>query len=196
MYPAAVLLLALSAAAADKNLPDNKTLPPARVVVTADLVCLHCEIGEGDSCAACLKLNEETPVLLEGKAAEQFFKLRFDKKVLVVEGILTRNKDKRLVLTSDNAHLFTDQDKDKAPPKGQLRATGKPVCGQCDLGLCDECTLALVNGAFPLILDGPLARQHADEGKESRMAVIVGRPYIDKRGLLRLEAKQVKLEKK
>src|SRR5207247_877698 len=163
---------------------------------------------EGDGCAAALKIDDKTPILLEGKAGKEFFKARFDKKVLVASGSLTINKDKKLVLTSDDAHVLSDADKGKAPlqgqvrvvgtpvcdvadkgkgaPSGQVRVVGTPVCGRCELALCDECTLAILNAAAPIILDGDLASQHAEEGKGSRQASVVGKPYIDKRGLLRV----------
>src|SRR5262245_11053466 len=193
MRVVAVLLL-LAPTLADTK--DNKTVPPAQVTVTAELVCMHCDFGEGDGCATALKIDDKTPILLEGKAGKEFYKLRFDKKVLVVTGALSINKDKRLVLTSDSAHVLGDADKGKAPPQGQLRVVGTPVCGRCELALCDECTLAILNAATPIVLDGDLANQHAEEGKSSRLATAVGRPYIDKRGLLRVNAKEVKLEKK
>src|SRR5262249_32613521 len=97
----AVLLLGLAASAADKD--ENPPAPSARATVTAEIACLHCTFGEGDGCAVCLKIDDKTPVLLAGKAAQQFADDRLSKKVLVVEGTLTLNKDKRLVLTSDDA---------------------------------------------------------------------------------------------
>src|SRR5437588_3418090 len=109
----AATLLALAAPAADK---DAKPAP-AKVTITAELACLHCTFGEGDSCAVCLKIDDKTPVLLTGKAAKEFEPLRLEKKVLVAAGTLTVNKDKRLVLTLDKAHLFTDKDRQTAPAK-------------------------------------------------------------------------------
>jgi hypothetical protein len=194
MSTLALLCLILSPmddARADKA----KSPPPAKVTITAELACLHCTFGEGDGCAVCLKLDDKTPVLLEGKAAEPFFKDRLKKKVLVAEGTLTRNQDKRLVLTLTAAHECTDKDKGKAPDKGQVRIEGQACCGHCDLGLCDECTLALRNGSLPIVLDGKLAAQHAEEGKEGRGVKATGPLFLDARGLLRLDARSVDLEK-
>lgn len=190
---AITVLLMLSAFADGK---DEKATPPAQITVTAQLVCMHCDFGEGEGCAAALKIDDKTPILLEGKAAKEFYKLRFDGKVLVATGTLSVNKDRRMVLTSDSAHVFGDADKGKAPAQGLMRVLGSPVCGRCELALCDECTLAILNAKTPIVLDGDLASQHAEEGKSSKQANVVGKPYIDKRGLLRLNAKDVKLEKK
>lgn len=191
---AITMLLLLSAFADAKD--EKKVTPAAQVTVTASLVCMHCDFGEGEGCAAALKIDDKTPILLEGKASKEFYKMRFDGKVLVASGVLSINKDKRLVLTSDSAHLLGDADKGKAPAQGQIRVIGAPVCGRCELALCDECTLAILNATTPIVLDGELASQHAEEGKASKQASVVGKPYIDKRGLLRLNAKDVKLEKK
>lgn len=193
MHTLTIALLLLPALADTK---DDKKVPAAQVTVTATLVCMHCDFGEGDGCAAALKIDDKTPILLEGKAGKQFFKMRFDKKVLVASGALTINKDKRLVLTSDDAHVLSDADKGKSPPLGLVRVVGTPTCGRCDLALCDECTLAVLNAAFPIVLDGDLANQHAEEGKGSKSASVTGKPSIDKRGLIRVNAKEVKLEKK
>jgi hypothetical protein len=187
------LLLALSAPAADGEAKPAVKPAPARATVTAELACLHCHFGEGDNCAVCLKLDDKTPLLLAGKAAKQLEELRFSKKLAVVTGTLSVDKNKRLVLTTDNARLFTDQDKGKAPARGQVRVEGTPACGSCDLKLCDECTLAIVNPGAPIILDGKLARDHA-EGASAITAV--GRAFIDRRGLLRLDAAKVDLVKK
>jgi hypothetical protein len=186
------LLLALVAPADGTNDPPVKAARTARVTVTAELACLHCTFGEGDGCAVCLKIDAKTPVLLAGKAAKQLEEMRLSKKVVVVTGTLTLNKDKRLVLAGDDARLFADGDKGKAPAKGQARVEGLPACGSCDLKLCDECTLAVVNGPAPIILDGKLAREHA-EG--ARAVTALGRLYLDKRGLVRLDASKVNLEK-
>jgi hypothetical protein len=188
----APLLLALVAPADGADGTPVKAARTARVTVTAELACLHCTFGEGDGCAVCLKIDDKTPVLLAGKAAQQMEKLRLSKKVAVVTGALTLNKDKRLVLTSGDAHLLGDADKGKAPAKGQARVEGLPACGSCDLKLCDECTLAVVNGPAPIILDGKLAREHT-EG--ARAVTAVGRLFLDRRGLVRLEATKVDLEK-
>jgi hypothetical protein len=197
MTQVAVLLLALAAPAADKEAPqEQKASPSARVTITAALACLHCTFGEGESCAVCLKLDDKTPVVLAGQVAKQFEEDRLSGKVVVVEGILALGKDKRLLLTSSNARLHSDKDKGKAPELGQARAVGAPCCGHCDLKLCDECTLAIVNARFPIVLDGKLAMQHADGIPEGKQVIVTGRPFVDKRGILRLEAKQVELADK
>jgi hypothetical protein len=188
----AALLLALTFPAADKNDPPVKKAPAAKVIVTAEIACLHCHFGVGEECATCLKLDENTPLILAGKVAKDFEEMTFDKKMLVVEGTLTLNKDKRLVLTSDKGKLLTAKDKDKVPAAGQARVTGTPTCGKCDLRLCEECTLAVVNGSFAIILDGKLAADHADDVKS---ITAVGRLFVDKRGLLRLNATKVELTK-
>ncbi len=169
-----------------------KAAATARVTVTAEIACMHCTFGEGDSCAVCLKIDDKTPVLLSGKAAKQLEPMRLSKKVVVVKGTLQLDKDKRLVLASDNAHFYTSADKGKAPAKGEARVEGVPTCGSCNLMLCDECTLAVVNGKTPIILDGKLARDHAEGARAIRT---VGRLYIDRRGLVRLVASNVELER-
>jgi hypothetical protein len=188
----AVLLVALSFPAGDKGNPPAKKPPPARVVVTGEVACLHCHFGVGEDCAPCLKMDEDTPLLLAGKVAKEYEAITFDKKVVVIEGTLSVNKDKRLVLTSDKGKLLTAKDKDKAPAGGQACVVGTPTCGKCDLGLCEECTLAVVNAGSPIILDGKLAVGHAEDVKG---ITVVGRLFVDKRGLLRLSATKVDLAK-
>jgi hypothetical protein len=178
------LTLALAVLAA----PADKPAPPAQVVITADLACLHCTFGEGERCAVCLKVDDKTPVLLAGKLAARFEEMRLDRKVVSVEGVLTLDKEKRLVLTGEQGRLVTDADKGKVPDKGQARVAGAALCGSCDLNLCDRCTLAVGNGAFPIILDGKLAADHAEAVKQ---LTVVGRLYVDKRGLVRLDASKV-----
>jgi hypothetical protein len=156
---------------------------------------MHCTFGEGDHCAVCLKLDDKTPVLLAGKTAKQFEEDRLSGKVVVIEGTLSLNKDKRLVLTSDAGRFFTDADRNKAPAKGEVRVVGLACCGKCDLGLCDECTLAIKNAGNPIVLDGKLAAQHAEEGKEAKQATVTGKLFLDKRGLIRVEAKKVEVKK-
>lgn len=185
-----LLILAAPAAADEAKKPTPSTA--ARVTVTAELACLHCTFGEGDGCAVCLKLDAKTPLLLAGKAAKQFEAMRLSKKAVVARGTLALDKNKRLVLTSDEARLATDKDSAAAPPRGQVRVEGTPVCGSCDLKLCDECTLAVANGAAPIILDGKLARDHAEGAKG---ITVVGRVFVDRRGLLRLDATKVDLVK-
>jgi hypothetical protein len=188
----APLLLTLAAPADETPAQPVKAQPTARATITAELACLHCTFGEGEGCAVCLKIDDKTPVLLTGKAAKQFEKMRLSKKVAVVTGTLKLNKDKRLVLASDDGRLYTDADKGKVPAKGQARVEGLPTCGSCNLMLCDECTLAVVNGPAPIILDGKLARDHA-EG--ARAITAVGRLFLDRRGLVRLDASKVDLVK-
>jgi hypothetical protein len=185
-----VLLLAAAPARADE-----KPTPLARVTLTAELACMHCTFGEGESCAVCLKLDAKTPVLLAGKVAKQFEEDRLSRKVVVLEGTLSLSKDKRLLLTSDKGEFLPEKDAAKYPAKGTIRVEGKPCCGMCDLMVCDECTLAVKNGAAPIVLDGKLAREHP-EGKEKQKAAVEGRPFVDKRGLLRLEATKVQLSEK
>ena len=187
-----VLLAALPAA--DQKAPAKPAAPPAHVTVTAETACLHCSFGEGDDCALCLKLDDKTPVLLDGKAAKPFFKDRLEGKVVVAEGKLALSKDKRLVLTCDNVHAWTDKDKGRAPDKGKVRVAGAACCGQCDLGVCDVCTLAVGNVALPVVLDGKLAAGHA-EAKDGQTLTAVGKLFRDKRGLLRLQAESVDLKK-
>jgi hypothetical protein len=188
-----VLLAALPAAG--RKAPAKPAAPPARVTVTAETACLHCTFGEGEHCALCLKLDDKMPVLLDGKAAKPFFASRLDGKVVVAEGTLALSKDKRLVLTCDNVHAWGDKDKGRAPEKGKVRVAGAACCGSCDLGVCDECTLAVANGALPVVLDGKLAAGHA-EAKEGRALTAVGTLFRDKRGLLRLRADSADLKKK
>ena len=189
---AIVLLAALPGADQKAAKPAG---PPARVTVTAETACLHCSFGEGDDCALCLKLDDKTPVLLEGKAAKPFFEGRLERKVVVAEGTLALSKDKRLVLTCDNVHARSDKDKGKAPDKGKVRVAGTACCGSCDLGVCDECTLSVANGAVPVVLDGKLAAGHA-EAKEGQTLTAVGKLFRDRRGLLRLQAESVDRRKK
>jgi hypothetical protein len=197
MLPFAAVLLALAAPPADKGAGHGqKPAPPARTTVTAELACLHCTFGEGDHCAVCLKTDDKTPLLLAGKAAKQFEDDRLSGKVLVAEGTLAVTKDKRLVLTSDSAHLYSAKDKEEAPAKGQARVVGNACCGHCDLKACERCTMAVRNADHAIILDGNLADQHAAEGDEVKTVVVVGKLFLDKRGLLRLEAQSVEPEKK
>ena len=74
----------------------KKTPAPAKVTITAETACGHCTFGLGDSCALCLKLDDVTPILLEGKASEQFFDSRLNSTLIVVEG--TAQRSTRVVL--------------------------------------------------------------------------------------------------
>lgn len=189
----AVVLL-LAAPAEDKK--PEKAPPAARATITAELACMHCTFGEGERCAVCLKLDDKTPVLLAGKTAKQFEDDRLTKKVVVIEGVLSRTKEGSVVLTSDQGRFFTDKDKGKVPEKGEAWVVGDACCGRCDLGLCEECALAVKNAFAPIVLDGKLAAQHAEEGKEAKTVTATGRLFLDKRGVLRLDAKKVELKKK
>jgi hypothetical protein len=194
MLPIGLLVVAglLPAAAADAS--KKPAVPPAQVTLTAEVACLHCDYGEGDSCAVCLKLDEKTPVLLAGKVAKLLEKDRFSKKVVAATGTMTV-KNGRMILTSDDAPFITDQNKDKVPGKGAARIVGPACCGSCDLKLCEECTLAIVNAASPIVLNGKLAMQHAEAGEEKVLSA-EGRLFIDKRGLLRLDATKTTFSKK
>jgi hypothetical protein len=183
----ALLLLPLAATGQDKA---EKSPPPATVTVTAEIACLHCTFGEGEGCAVCLKLDSKTPVLLGGKLADQFREDRLTKKTVVVTGVLTIGKDKHMLLTGDKGTFASKADE---AAKGQTKVTGTPVCGKCDLKLCEECTLAIANGPKAIVLDGKRAQDHADDYKG---ITAVGRLFLDKRGLLRLDAAKVDTVKK
>jgi hypothetical protein len=86
----------------------QKTSKPAKVVVTAEVVCMHCEFGQGDACATALKLDDQTPLLVVGDAAKELFSLRFKKKTAVVEGAL-KLKDKQMVLVADKCQALPDK---------------------------------------------------------------------------------------
>lgn len=200
MSAVALLLLASILPAADDKKTDKKEPkkpdPAAKVTITAEIACLHCTFGQGNSCAVCLALDEKTPVLLAGNAAKRFEDDRLSKKVLVAEGVLSMNKDRRLVLTTDDAHFQTDKDAGKSPEKGQVKVVGLSCCGHCDLGLTDDCAVAITNATLPIVLEGKLATEQCDEAKEKRTATSVGRLYLDKKGVLKLDATKLNLEKK
>jgi hypothetical protein len=189
----AIVLAAAAALGVDQKAEQGP--PAAQVAVTAELACLHCTFGQGDGCAACLRINDETPVLLEGKTAQQFMADRLDHKVVFIEGALSVNKDKRLVLTSDQGRMLTDADKGKVPEKGQARVVGTPCCGHCDLGLAEQCTLAVRNASNPVLLDGKLATECAEEGKAAQTVTVIGKLSIDKKGIVRLDATKVETKK-
>jgi hypothetical protein len=182
------LVLAVPLALAEPEKKDAADAP-AKAVVTAESACLHCHFGTGDSCAACLKLNDKTPLVLEGKAAEEVFKARFKKQPFTVQGALKLN-GKQMVLVVEKATPFDE--KSKAPAKGLAYLEGPAVCGMCDLSLCDECTLAFRNGKTPIILDGDLARDHAG-GKG--VIGVTGKLQVDDRGRLRIVADKVEANK-
>jgi hypothetical protein len=164
-----VFLLALTAQADAK-----KTPAPAKVTITAETACGHCTFGFGDSCALCLKLDDVTPILLEGKPTEQFFESRLNSALIVVEGTLSVNKDKRLVLKADKARAYTEKDKGKAPNKGDARIEGEVIVVNGKT--------AVRNGDHPIVL--------ADKQAEGKEANVTGVLAMDKDGKLRLEAKK------
>jgi hypothetical protein len=165
------LLLALSAPAADAPKP-----APAKVTITAEAVCAHCSFGiesEG-GCCACLKLDDKTPVILKGKAAEPLFKVRFDKKVFVAEGTLSVNKDKLLVLELTGAHERTDADKGKAPESGQVKITGTV--------LAKDGKLSIQNADAPLSLDvgkNPMPKEDAVVDAVGKLVNTEGKARLD-----------------
>jgi hypothetical protein len=185
-------ILALFLVAAPLAVQDEKQPAPATATITADLGCLKCDLGTSKTCAAALLPDKKTPVVIAGKLAKDFEKYRCDKKVLTATGTLSRGADRQLVLTGDNGEFHTADNK-KAPPKGAARVAGTPICGSCDLQVCDECTLAIANGKAPIILDGKFAKDHASD---YRSIIATGRLYIDQRGLLRLDAARVEKTKK
>jgi hypothetical protein len=186
MHAFALALLAAAGVPGDgKAAP--KAPPAAAVTVTAELACLHCTFGVGDGCAVCLKVDDKTPVMLTGKAGKELHEDRLTKKQVTVKGTLTLNKEKRLQLAGETA-----SGKD-APAKGAARVQGVPCCGKCDLSLCDECTIAVRNGDFTIILDGKHALGHAEDATG---IVTEGRLFVDQRGLVRLLATRVNLQKK
>jgi hypothetical protein len=63
------------------------------------------------------------------------------------------------------------------------------------IGVCEECTLAVKNGASPVVLDGKPAARHAEEGKGAHTVTATGTLSRDRRGLLRLDARTVELQK-
>ncbi len=191
----AILSFCLPFAAQDAK-PAAKAAPPARITLTAPLACLHCTFGEGENCAVCLKLDEKTPVLLIGKAVKPFEEERLSGQAVVAAGTLTRNKDKRLELAAETVLAATPKNLETAPAKGLARVEGHACCAKCDLSLFEQCTMAVKNAAVPIILAGKLADQHASEGAEPRPVVVTGKLFLDKAGVLRLEAVKVEDLKK
>jgi hypothetical protein len=165
----AVFLLALVAQSDAK-----KTPAPAKITITAETACGHCTFGFGDSCALCLKLDDVTPILLEGKASEEFFESRLSSTLIIVEGTLSVNQDKRLVLKADKARAYTEKDKDKAPKKGDVRIEGDVIAVNGKA--------AFRNGEHPISLAGKQT-----EGKNT---TLTGTLAIDKDGKLRLDSKK------
>ena len=168
MQAYAICLLALVAGFEDKKAP-----APAKLTITAETACGHCTFGFGDSCALCLKLDDVTPIILEGKPTEEFFDSRLSGTLLIVEGTLSVNKDKRLVLKADKARVFADKDKGKAPNKGEARIDGDVITVKG--------TPAIRNGDYPIALAG----KHT-EGKPTSVSGVLA---IDKDGKLRLDTK-------
>jgi len=166
----ALLLLALVADGDSK-----KTPPAAKVTVTAETACTHCTFGFGESCALCLKLDESTPIILEGKAAEECFESRLSGTLLVVEGALSVNADKRMVLRVAKARPYSDKDKAKAPDKGQARVEGTVYS--------EKGTLAIRNGDHAILL-------HGKQPEAGKAAALDGELSLDKAGKIQLEAKK------
>jgi hypothetical protein len=166
-----ILLVALTAQAGAKKAQDT-----AKITITAETACGHCTFGFGDSCALCLKLDDVTPILLEGKPTEEFFDSRLNSTLIVVEGILSVNKDKRLVLKADKARAYTEKEKGKAPNKGEAHVEGEVIAFNAKS--------AIRNGDHPIVL--------AVKETEGKSATMTGILAIDKDGKLRLDAKKAK----
>jgi hypothetical protein len=196
MTPFATLLLSLAALGADADAKDVKEeikkAQPAKVTVTAEVACLHCSFGVGDSCCAALKIDDKTPIRLTGKQAEELEKERFGKKTYVVNGTLSVGKDKVLTLAVDSARLFGDADKDLAPAKGEVRITGTSACGHCDLKIAESCQVALKNGDFPVLLTGKDAEKCESDGKTY---TATGKVSLSKTGIVQLEIKKLETAK-
>jgi hypothetical protein len=182
-------LIGLPLLAADPAKPDAKDAKPAKVVVTAEVACLHCHFGIGDGCAPALRLDDKTALLVEGKATATLAPVTFKKRGAVVEGTLSI-KDKQLLLAAETAKLLDE--KEARPAKALAVIEGTPICGRCDLSLCEECTLAVKNGKTPIILDGSKALDHAEDLK---WIGVTGHVKIDGRGLLRIDANKVDKKK-
>lgn len=183
-------LLGLCAFACVLAEPPKTPEKAAKVVVTGELACLHCHFGIGDGCAVAMKLDDKTPLVLEGDAAKELFARRMKKETYVVEGTL-KLKDKQMVLIVDKSHAYDAKAKGNDPEPGLAYVSGDACCGKCDLEQCDVCTLAVRNPQ-PIILDGNLAQDHA-EGKGTLL--VTGKLKIDARGLLRLDATKVDSKK-
>jgi hypothetical protein len=164
-----IFLLALVAQADAKKTPAK-----AKVTITAETACGHCTFGFGDSCALCLKLDDVTPILLEGKPTEEFFDARLNSTPIVVEGALSVNKDKRLVLKADKARAYAEKDKGKAPNKGEARIDGEVITVND--------TSAIRNGNHPIAL--------AAKETEGKSVTVTGILAVDKEGKLRLDSKK------
>jgi hypothetical protein len=176
------LLLALSAPAADAPKP-----APAKVTITAELVCQHCTFGieDRDGCGACLKLDEKTPVLLNGKVADGLLKARFDKKIYVAEGTLALDKEKRLVLTVTSARERTDADKGKAPEAGQAFITGKLQA--------KDGKLSIENGDAPLAVESKTPPPGSDANPVTatgKLTVKDGKPSLEAASVQPADAKK------
>lgn len=196
MTPLATLLLSLAALGADNDAKDVKQeikkAQPAKVTVTAELACLHCSFGVGDSCCAAMKLDDKTPIRLTGKQADELEKERFGKKTYVISGTLTVGKDKVMTLAVDSARVFGDADKDLAPAKGEVRITGTSACGHCDLKITESCQTALKNGDFPVLLSGKEAEKCESDGKTY---TATGKLSLTKAGVVQLELKKLETVK-
>ena len=109
------------------------------------------------------------------------------RNAIVAEGILSHEGGSALKLVADKARVW-NAEKDKGLEHDRFVVEGKAICGKCDLGKADVCTLAVENGKAPIVLEGKLAEEHAD-GKGTIRAT--GKLRVQKDGLLRLDAEQV-----
>jgi hypothetical protein len=101
---------------------------------------------------------------------------------------LTLKDKKRLILVGDSITPIDAENKDRYPPQGKLWVEGNPICGKADLKLFSEPTLAVQNTSVPIVLEGEKAHRRA--GK--RAIRVVGALKVDARGLVRVQADEVK----
>jgi hypothetical protein len=192
-----VVLLAGVATAEEKK---EKAPAPARVAVRATVAqFVVAQFGEDFDIQAAVNVDGLGRLSIDlgrtsqaaKEAREQVDQARKTGAGIVAEGKLRLEGD-RLVLTADKFRA-ADAEKDRALPLGGVIVEGQAICGMCDLMKCSECTLAVTNGAAPVILDGKLAKRHA-EG----LGVIVatGKLRLQKDGLIRLDADKVEEKKK
>jgi len=169
--------------------PNANEIAPAKVTVTGEVACLHCHFGQGNGCAPALRLDDKTPLPVLGKAAEVLAPVTFKKRVAAVEGALEL-REKQMVLSAGAAKLLDE--KEPRPARAVAVVEGKPICGRCDLAVCEECTLAVKNGKSPIILDGSKALDHAED---LSWIGVTGHLKVDARGLLRIDAAKVEKKK-
>jgi hypothetical protein len=202
--PLAVLLAGVAPADEKKEKPPA----PARISVRGEVVQFQIvQVAQGEGAQVRMVNTAEATLKVEGlgtlrvntlktglsvkEATEKVLEGVKGKDGLVAEGTL-RLDGKQLVLDADKVRAG-DAQKDRALPLGGVVVEGQAVCGKCDLMKCDDCTLAVQNGAAPVVLDGKLAMRHA-EG----LGVIVatGKLRLQKDGLIRLDADKVEEKKK